>query len=171
LSLSLRLNVPSHSDGGTVGILFKTPIDEDRRPRRASSWPITHSPNCSTLMSDRTIPLPFGHQGLPTHEMTTSNAAKWIRSPDALLRSQIEPCRQERRLSLLPASPLPRLHQRGDFPHTKRSVPDRPMLRTPPGHREDSLPRVGCQVNWIHGSATCDCPCCRVVAFHWNLKR
>ena len=74
--------------------------------------------------------------------------------PTLCLGPKFEPCRQERRLSLLPASPLPRLHQRGDFPHTKRSVPDRPMLRTPPGHREDSLPRVGCWVNQIHGSET-----------------
>ena len=47
--------------------------------------------------------------------------------------------------------PLPRLQQRGGFPHTKRSVPDSPILRTPPAHREDSLPRVRCWVNQIHG--------------------
>jgi hypothetical protein len=59
---------------------------------------------------------------------------------DALrLDPKFEPCRQERRPSLLPASPLPRLQVRGDFPHTKRSVPDSPMLRTPPAHREEPL--------------------------------
>jgi len=79
---------------------------------------------------------------------------------DALrLDPKFEPCRQERRPSLLPASPLPRLQVRGDFPHTKRSVPERsvpdsPMLRTPPVHREDSIPRVRRWVNQIHGSAT-----------------
>jgi hypothetical protein len=49
MSLSLRLNDPSHSDGGTAGTISATLIDENLRPRRASSWPITHSPDCSTL--------------------------------------------------------------------------------------------------------------------------
>ena len=71
-----------------------------------------------------------------------------------ILPSPPGPCRQERKLSLLPASPLPRLQARGDFPHTKRSVPDSPMPRTPPMHREDSIPRVRHWVNQIHGSAT-----------------
>jgi hypothetical protein len=55
---------------------------------------------------------------------------------------------------LITHSPISTLDGRGDFPHTKRSVPDSPMLRTPPVHREEPLPKVRCWVNQIHGSAT-----------------
>src|SRR5882757_4862188 len=40
------------------------------------------------------------------------------------------PCRQERTSSLLSASPLPRLHQRGHFPHT---IKDQSQLARCPG--------------------------------------
>ena len=83
---------------------------------------------------------------------------------------KFEPCRQERRPSLLPANPLPRLQVRGDFPHTKRSVPDSPMLRTPPVHHEDSIPRVRRRVNQIHGSATRDCRCAGWLPFNGTRK-
>src|SRR5260370_9707651 len=37
------------------------------RPRRASSWLITHAPTCSALNDGRTIPLPSAHQEQPSH--------------------------------------------------------------------------------------------------------
>src|SRR4029077_18191068 len=73
------------SCAGMASNRTKSPTDEYPRPRRASGWLIPHSPK-STLDVGRTIPLPFGHQGLPHMELVAlrpCNARRAMaRAPD-----------------------------------------------------------------------------------------
>ena len=62
-----RLRASRPSSAGVAGNRSRLPTKESPRPKRASSWLITHSPTCSTLDAGRTVPLPSGHQGLPKH--------------------------------------------------------------------------------------------------------
>src|SRR5260370_42252320 len=90
LSLCLRLNVPSHSDGaGVAGNRFRLPTEEYPRPRRASSWLITHSPTCSTLKLANDTPT-VRTSGPSTHHVdSTGDAVMSITSSDASIGSQI----------------------------------------------------------------------------------
>jgi hypothetical protein len=134
------------------GNRFRLPAEEFPRPRRASSWLITHSPTCSTLDADRTVPLPSGHQGLPHTGCDVDHIVRhfdWIPNSNPADRNE-----DPRSCRLAPCPVFKYEAISHTHTHTQRAVPDSPMPRTPPVHREDSLPRVRCWVNQIHGSAT-----------------
>ena len=93
MSFCPRLTVLSRSSGASMaGTRSRLPAEEYPRPKRASSWLITHSPTCSTLDAGRTVPLPSGHQGLPHTASIAArqrNAVMPITPSDASIGSQI----------------------------------------------------------------------------------